>query len=213
MDEVAASPQAIMSRSSRIWCATAIAAWIITTPFHADAFKVVREQNGNVTVWDNDYLDRRFGRTWRAEESTKSPRPAGPDIISVPEPRWNEVQPNHSLLTGISPTTTARRAAALRIAETGRRALVQKQYRRAVYYLEKALSLDANPFIYFYLARSHYQLADYQGSMGFLKVAESGFYGDPEWSSEIAALKSALFAHHDDAGSIKKRNASWTFNR
>jgi len=204
MDEVAASPQAIMSRSSRIWCATAIAAWIITTPFHADAFKVVREQNGNVTVWDNDYLDRRFGRTWRAEESTKSPRPAGPDIISVPEPRWNEVQPNHSLLTGISRTTTARAAAALRIAETGRRALVQKQYRRAVYYLEKALSLDANPFIYFYLARSHYQLADYQGSMGFLKVAESGFYGDPEWSSEIAALRSALFAYHDDAESIKK---------
>jgi len=202
-----------MSRSSRIWCAIGIAAWIITTPFHADAFKVVREQNGNVTGWDNDYLDRRFGRTWRPEESTKSPRPTGPDIISVPEPRWNEVQPNHSLLTGISRTTTARGAAALRIAETGRRALVQKQYRRAVYYLEKALSLDANPFIYFYLARSHYQLADYQGSMGFLKVAESRFYGDPEWSSEIAALRSALFAHHDDPESITKRDASWTFNQ
>ena len=203
-----------MSRSSRLWCAIGIAAWIISTSFHADAFEVVRKQNGNVIVWDNDYLDRRFGRTWRPGESTsESPRPAGPEIISVPEPRWNEVQPNHSLLTGISRTTTARRAAALRIAETGRRALQQKQYRRAVYYLEKALSLDANPLIYFYLARSHYHLADYQGSMGFLKVAESRFYGDPEWSSEITALRSALFAHHDDAGSIKKRNASWTFNR
>jgi len=195
-----------MSRSSRLWCAIGIAVWIISTPFHADAFKLVREQNGNVIVWDNDYLDRRFGRTWRPGESTSgSPRrPAGPEIISVPEPHWNEVQPNHSLLTGISRTTTARRAAALRIAETGRRALQQKQYRRAVYYLERALSLDANPFIYFYLARSHYQLADYQGSMGFLKVAESRFYGDPEWSSEIAALRSALFAYHDDAESIKK---------
>ena len=142
-----------MSRSSRLWCAIGIAAWIISTSFHADAFEVVRKQNGNVIVWDNDYLDRRFGRTWRPGESTsESPRPAGPEIISVPEPRWNEVQPNHSLLTGISRTTTARRAAALRIAETGRRALQQKQYRRAVYYLEKALSLDANPLIYFYLA-------------------------------------------------------------
>ena len=204
-----------MSRSSRIWSAIGITAWIITTPFHADAFRVVRQQSGNIIVWDNDYLDRRFGRTWRPGESTsESPRrPAGPEIISVPEPHWNRVQPNRSLLTGISRTTTARRAAALRMAETGRRALQHKQYRRAVYYLEKALSLDANPFIYFYLARSHYKLADYQGSMGFLKVAESRFYGDPAWSSEIAALRSALFAYHDDAESIKKRNASWTFNR
>jgi len=203
-----------MSGSIRIWCGIAIAARLIAIPFQAEGFEVVREHNGNVIVWDNDYLDRRFGRTWRPGESTsESPRPAGPEIISVPEPRWNEVQPNHSLLTGISRTTTARRAAALRIAETGRRALQQKQYRRAVYYLEKALSLDANPLIYFYLARSHYHLADYQGSMGFLKVAESRFYGDPEWSSEITALRSALFAHHDDAEWIKKRNASWTFNR
>ena len=198
-----------MSRSSRLWCAIGIAAWIISTPFHADAFKLVREQNGNVIVWDNDYLDRRFGRTWRPGESTsESPRPAGPEIISVPEPRWNEVQPNHSLLTGISRTTTARRAAALRIAETGRTALQQKQYRRAVYYLEKALSLDANPFIHFYLARAHYRLANYRSSIGFLEVAESRFYGDPDWSSEIAALKSALFAHHDDPESIRKRDAS-----
>jgi hypothetical protein len=204
-----------MSRSNRIWSAIGIAAWIITTPFHADAFRVVRQQSGNVIVWDNDYLDRRFGRTWRPGESASGSRrrSAGPEVISVPEPRRNEVQPNHSLLTGISRTTTARCAAALRIAETGRRALQQKQYRRAVYYLEKALSLDANPLIYFYLARSHYQLADYQGSMGFLKVAESRFYGAPEWSSEIAALRSALFAYHDDGESIKKRNASWTFNR
>ena len=203
-----------MSRSIRIWCGIAIAAWLIAIPFQAEGFKVVREHNGNVIVWDNGYLDRRFGRIWRPGQSTsQNPRPPGPEIVPVPEPRGSDVQPNRSLLTGISRTTTARRAAALRIAETGRTALQQKQYRRAVYYLEKALSLDANPLIYFYLARSHYHLADYQGSMGFLKVAESRFYGDPEWSSEITALRSALFAHHDDVEWIKKRNASWTFNR
>lgn len=186
-----------MSRSIRIWCGIAIAAWLIAIPFQAEGFKVVREHNGNVIVWDNDYLDRRFGRTWRPGQSTsENPRPPGTEIVPVPEPRWSDVQPNRSLLTGISRTTTARRAAALRIAETGRTALQQKQYRRAVYYLEKALSLDANPFIHFYLARAHYRLANYQGSIGFLEVAESRFYGDPDWSSEIAALKSALFAHH-----------------
>jgi len=198
-----------MSRSIRIWCGIAIAAWLIAIPFQAEGFEVVREHNGNVIVWDNGYLDRRFGRIWRPGQSTsQNPRPPGPEIVPVPEPRGSDVQPNRSLLTGISRTTTARRAAALRIAETGRTALQQKQYRRAVYYLEKALSLDANPFIHFYLARAHYRLANYRSSIGFLEVAESRFYGDPDWSSEIAALKSALFAHHDDPESIRKRDAS-----
>ena len=90
--------------------------------------------------------------------------------------------------------------------------LQKGQKRKAVYYLEKALSMDANPFIHFYLARAHYQLADYQGSLGFLEVAESGFYGHPDWLLELETLRSELSVHYYTPPAVATRTVRWTFN-
>lgn len=151
-------------------------------------------------VFDNEYLDRLFGRT-RSRDSDAQPPSDGlmsgpmPDVNStftVPPKPPAEVLPNRSLLTGIRRGTPARRAAALRLAEKGRTSLKAGETRTAIYYLEKALSLDARPYIHFYLARAHYELANYQGARHFLDVAESAFNGQPEWLPELSTMRAAL---------------------
>ena len=192
-----------MSRFSQI-LRLGIVVWLLTTPFQASAFKVGREANGNVIIFDNDFLERRYGRTWVPESGiTDSPSAA----------RWSEVQPDRSLLAAISRSTPARRAAALRLAETGRIWLQKGQHRKAIYYLEKALSFDAGPFIHFYLARAHYQLADYEQSRGFLEVAESAFNGQAEWLPKLEALKRDLSAQRAASEGTIRRDAAWTSNK
>ena len=190
-----------MSRFNQTLCRIGIASWLIATPFQADAFKITQEKNGNIIIFDNDFLDRRYSRTRVPENRSR-------DGASVP--RWSEVRPDRSLLTAIGRDTPARRAAALRLAETGRISLQNGQHRKAIHYLEKALSFDAGPFIHFYLARAHYQLADYQGSLGFLEVAESGFSGQPEWLPQIEALRRELSAHRNAPRGAIRRDAGWT---
>jgi hypothetical protein len=159
----------------------------------ADAFKVGRDQNGKVIVWDNDYLDRRFGRTWVPGRGVVDKPAAGGDAPTPSsEERWSEARPHRSLLTAITRATPPRRAAALRLAETGRTSLQSGEHQRAVYYLEKALGIDAGAFMHFYLARAHYELADYQRSLHFLEVAESGLSGRAGWSSELESLRRDL---------------------
>ena len=70
--------------------------------------------------------------------------------------------------------------------------------------------MDASPSFHFYLARAHFQLADYQSSLRFLQVAESGFYGQPEWLPEVAALKEALSAPASQQA-LPKRNVAMDF--
>lgn len=152
-------------------------------------------------VFDNEYLDRLFGRA-RNRESDAQPGsdglmngPVPADVnstVTAPPKPAAEVLPNRSLLTGIRRGTPARRAAALRLAEKGRTSLKAGETRRAIYYLEKALSLDASPYIHFYLARAHYELANYQGARHFLDVAESAFDGQPEWLPELSTMRAAL---------------------
>jgi tetratricopeptide (TPR) repeat protein len=211
---------------------TCFTALLVVSPFPAIAFNerlepqpapLLRpEQNRKVIIFDNDFLDRRFGRSRGSETSvTDSAIPApndqsaftfnGPQIVDVPTRRPAEVLPNGSLLKGIKRGTSARRAAALRLAETGRALLQQGQNRKAIYYLEKALGMDASPSFHFYLARAHFQLADYQSSLRFLQVAESGFYGQPEWLPEVTALKEALSGSPSQQAT-PNHNVAWTFN-
>lgn len=169
-----------------------------------------------VVVLDNEYLDRRFGRDRDPEASEKEQSPPMPQAAfatanRAPVKALNPWSPNRSLLTAIDRATPPRRAAALRLAETGRLSLQNGHKRKAIYYLEKALSVEANPLIYYHLARAHYQVADYRGSMRFLEVAEAGFSGQPEWVSELTALRAALASPAAEP-SPAKRNVAWTFN-
>jgi hypothetical protein len=221
-----------MSRSKLIWGGIIVSTLVVSS-FDASGFNprlepqpqpVLKiERNREVVILDNDYLDRRFGSNRSREsnitdtaDSTPIGRgvfiPGGPQVVDVPPPRRPaDILPDASLLKGIGRNTPARRAAALRLAETGRTLLQKGQNRRAIYYLERALGMDASPFFHFYLARAHYQLADYGSSRRFLQVAESGFDGQPEWLSEVGALKEVLsgFAARP---ALHKRNVAWTFD-
>jgi tetratricopeptide (TPR) repeat protein len=162
-----------------------------------------KNDDGKLVVFDNDFLDRFFGRDRSAE------RPP-PNAITTPPKVFDEsnspiLSPNRSLLAGINPRTSPRRAAALRIAERGRTLMQNREYQRAVSELEKALSLDASPFIYFYLARAHHQLGDNQRSLNFLAVAESRLDGQAEWIDELAALRTAAVAPQVTPQTISKR--------
>jgi hypothetical protein len=156
--------------------------------------------NANVIVFDNHYLDQRFGHS-RAREISRPEESIGSSFEALKTGHgasdffsagFLQIVPNGSLLKGITRGTSPRRAAALRLAESGRRAVQNKQTQRAIYYLEKALGIEASPFVHFYLARAHYQLADYQRSRQFLEVAESAFDGHDSWLSELGALRRAL---------------------
>jgi tetratricopeptide (TPR) repeat protein len=203
---------------------------LVVLPLDARAFEEPQpsprlrvEQNRKIIILDNDYLDRRFGRNRRAESSDAvNANPVvidtsvytfnGPQIIDVPTPRPPaDVVPDGSLLRGIGRNTPARRASALRVAETGRVLLQKGQNREAIYYLERALGMDASPFLYFYLARAHYHLADYGSAMRFLQVAEFGFNGQPEWQPQVAALKEVLSASAAQPTTYR-RNVAWTFS-
>jgi tetratricopeptide (TPR) repeat protein len=203
---------------------TAINIWAVVIPSNALGFETAsrgrypshphRNEDGNVVVFDNDLLDRLFGKDRAARGSNNIERPAGD--VSVPrvlnEANFSTVLPNRSLLAGISSNTTSpRRAAALRFAERGRNLIQIKEYQKAISFLEKALNLDASPFIYYYLARAHYHLGNNQGSLNFLEVAESRLSAQPEWAEELAALRSAVSAPQATQYAMSKKNVGLTY--
>lgn len=208
-----------------IACASVCLCSLILFPSIGDAFETERNQparqiparyrneDGNLRVFDNDFLDRLFGKDRPPERnSNSSERPK--DIVPPAVFRSTEfstVLPNRSLLTGITRGTAPRRAAALRLAETGRTLIENREYQKAIVYLEKSLSLDASPFVYFYLARAHFHLGDYQRSLKFVEVAESRFEQQTEWVSEITALRSAASAPTVASSTIASRNVGWTW--
>ena len=201
----------------------AINVWTVVIPANALGFETAsrgryplhphRNEDGNVLVFDNDLLDRLFGKDRAGRGSNNIERPAGD--VSVPrffnETNLPPVLPNRSLLAGISSNTTSRRAAALRIAERGRSLIQNKDYERAISFLEKALNLDASPFIYYYLARAHYHLGNHRGSLNFLEVAESRLAAQPEWMEELAALRSAVSTPQPTQYAMAKREAGLTY--
>ena len=224
--------RATLLRSKVPLCWICFAASLVVSPLPAIAFNerleplpaplLSPEKSRKIRIFDNDVLDRRFGRNRSSETiitGSATPGPIEqsvfsfnrPQIVDVPTRRSADVLPNGSLLKGINRSTPARRAAAFRLAETGRTLLQQGQTRKAIYFLEKALGMDASPSFHFYLARAHFQLADYQSSRRFLQVAESGLYGHPEWLPEVIALKEALSGYPPQQAT-EKRNVAWTFN-
>ena len=142
--------------------------------------------NRRVIVFDNDTLDKMFGKSRRsaANETDPAKIPGKSDFPAV--------GPNSSLLSAIGRGTSSKRAAALRLVESGRTLIQAGENRRAVAVLERALSLEASPFVYFYLARAHYYLADYQRAAEFVEIAEALFYQQPDWSEELFKLKTVL---------------------
>jgi len=98
------------------------------------------------------------------------------------------------LVVGIARNTSAKRAAALRFAEKGRKLLRSGDSGKALVHLEKALALDPSPYVHFYLARAHYYyLARNQQALNFLEIAEPWLTEQADWLAEVAALRAGSF--------------------
>lgn len=161
------------------------------------------EPNRRVIVFDDDALEKMFGNSRRGAANERSPAktPRRRDFLAV--------APNQSLLSAIDRRMSAKHAAALRLAERGRSLIQAGESGRAVSALERALSLEASPFVYFYLARAHYHLADHQRAAQFVEIAEALFYEQPDWSEELLKLKAALSVPHDGTEIRSRRNIGW----
>ena len=164
----------------------------------------VVSQTEKVVTFNNQSLDRMFGKD-RVVERSRSPMGAG-SSYGTDAPA---VAPNESLLRGITRETKARRAAALRLAEKGRMLLQKKEYQKSVAQLEQALSLDANPFIYYYLAKGHYYLGNSDRASGFLAAAEAGLVPDAWWTGEFIALRTAISSLPEAQQPAVRQNVSW----
>lgn len=100
--------------------------------------------------------------------------------------------PNDSIAAKITSRTPSNLAAALRFAERGRKEIKLREYQKAVNYFERAVSLGLRsylPYIYYYLAQTHYHLANYQNAVNFLEVAESWLGDYSDWMTSIATLR------------------------
>ena len=98
---------------------------------------------------------------------------------------------NGSLLA-VTRSTSPKGLAAMRFIEKARKLLKAGEGEKALATLEKALGLEANPYVYFYLSQVHYQLGHYQAALNFLEVAESWLDQQPDWSPQITALKAEI---------------------
>ena len=161
------------------------------------------EPNRRVIVFDNDTLDKMFGKSRRSAANETDPgKISGRSDFPA-------VGPNRSLLSAIGRRTNSKSAAALRLVESGRTLIQAGENRRAVAVLERALSLEASPFVYFYLARAHYYLADYQRAAEFVEIAEALFYQRPDWSEELFKLKTVLSTPRGGPEIRPRQNIGW----
>ncbi|MCZ6623815.1 MAG: tetratricopeptide repeat protein [Deltaproteobacteria bacterium] len=112
-----------------------------------------------------------------------------------------------SLLAKITPETTPRRAASLRLTEEGRRLLGSGEYQKALEQFEKTIAVDStNPYSHYYLARAHHRLSNYRESLNFLDVAESLRCGEGYWLAQVFAVKGKNF---QILGSFERADASY----
>ncbi|HEY6367499.1 MAG TPA: hypothetical protein VI585_22195 [Candidatus Binatia bacterium] len=112
----------------------------------------------------------------------------------TPESATGPLADDSSLLAKITPGTPPQRAASLRLTDEGKKLLEAGDAAKALSRLEKTIVIDStNPYGYFYLAKSHYQLGRYKESLSFLDVAESRLSEEPFWLAEVHALRGENF--------------------
>jgi tetratricopeptide (TPR) repeat protein len=150
-------------------------------------------ESGTIRVFDNALLDRLFASDRPAARSEASKRDeAAVNQTTEKKPDPPLLLPDGSFAAKITSRTPFTLAAALRFAEQGRKEIKTQRYHKAVNYFERAVSLGVRnylPYLYYYLAQTHYHLANYQSAYNFLEVAESWLGDDSDWMSSIAALR------------------------
>jgi hypothetical protein len=159
---------------------------------------IPRAGPGKVRVFDNALLDKLFAKDrMAARREDRNPEEFAADSgaqqkLPLSERRPTLLLPNDSFAAKITSRTPSTLAAALRFAEQGRREIQSQRYQRAVNYLERAVSLGVRnylPYLYYYLAQTHYHLANHQSAFNFLEAAEAWLGEHSDWMTSIAALR------------------------
>jgi tetratricopeptide (TPR) repeat protein len=146
-------------------------------------------------------LDRLLGKD-RARESNPAPPESGNPVTSDENARSQEtiialLAPDEVFTARLHSSMPAEQRALLRFAEQGRLYLQAGDPAKALRFLEKALGIGATqylPYIYYYLAQSHFRLANYQAAREFRGVAEAWLGEFPDWQLEIARLEQKSFS-------------------
>jgi len=92
----------------------------------------------------------------------------------------------------MSRTSAAKHNMALRLTQQGESRLRAGDPRSALSLFEKALGLEASPYVYISLARAHYMLGHYGESLNFIEVAESWLNQDSNSVPEVTAFKATV---------------------
>jgi tetratricopeptide (TPR) repeat protein len=91
-----------------------------------------------------------------------------------------------------SRTSGAKHRVAMKLTQEGEARLRSGDPYRALSLFEKALGLEASPYVYVSLARAHYMLGHYSASLNFIEVAESWLNQDSNNVPEVAAFKAQV---------------------
>ena len=90
----------------------------------------------------------------------------------------------------IETKTNPRQAISVRLLEQGKKLLANREYRKALRLLEKALGFDStNPQIHYHLAKVHYFLGHHSQAQNFLDIAESL---NPKLKSESRTIANSV---------------------
>ena len=150
-------------------------------------------------VWDNALLDRLFYRDRvkpLIEESgnrvtTETNVPSQENNIAIAL-----LAPDELFTVRLHASMPAEQRALLRFAEQGRKRLQAGDPAEALRFFEKALGIGATqylPYIYYYIAQSHFRLGNYQAAREFRVVAEAWLGEFPDWQVEIGRLEQKSF--------------------
>ena len=136
------------------------------------------------------------------------PGEAPQDEAGTPEGKAQASLPAEaSLIDKIDSRTPPQQAVSLRLTEDGRKLIESGHNTKALTHLEKTLAIDSNnPYVYFYLAKAHFNLAHYRQSVDFLDVAEARLDSQPYWIAEVLSLKGENF---QAMGLLKEANHSY----
>jgi tetratricopeptide (TPR) repeat protein len=181
---------AMQSYRTTIVLAGGLTLVFLAPPFiRADADDVLNEASSAVIVLESPR--RVITNADVREEQPKKEEPNPNPAEYRPSQNLPVPSPNRSLLA-VTRSTSAKGLTAMRFVEKARNLLKAGKQEKALATLEKALSLEANPYVYFYLSQVHYQLGHYQAAINFLEVAESWVDQQPDWSPQITALKAEI---------------------
>lgn len=119
------------------------------------------------------------------------PRGTGTKVVQGPqgEVELQVRQPEAAVITANSP----QRQASIQVVVQGKQFLSRQDFEKALQLFQEAVTLDgSNGIAYYYIARTQYELGQYNHAAGVLDRAEALLAESQEWQMSIQALREAI---------------------